>query len=89
MTMADSRKSLKRTVFYDEETGELCSCDGNFWKTCSLRVKNQLPCQEAIITITPIQRDEKDPAEPGTRSIDSRLANLSHALRHLEDKIKI
>jgi hypothetical protein len=54
-----------------------------------LRVKGQLPCQEAIVTITPINREEVDPADPGTRSIDKSLAKLTDNLRNLESKFKI
>jgi hypothetical protein len=87
--MAKDRISLKRTVLYDEETGALCSCEGKFWKTCSLRVKGQLPCVEAIISITPVERSEKDPADPDVRSIDKSLADLTDGLRNLEKKFKI
>ena len=87
--MSKDRISLRRTVLYLPDTNTLCSCDGNFWKTCSLRVKGQLPCQEAIVTITPINRDEVDPADPSVRSIDKSLAKLTNNLRNLENKFKI
>lgn len=87
--MVTRRKSLKRTVFLDEESGEMCFCEGDFWKTCSLRVRNQLPCFEAVVTITPVKRTETDPADPGARSLDRSLADLTDSLRHLESKFKI
>ena len=87
--MVKSRKTIKRTVFLDPESGQLCSCQNGFWKTCSLRVKQQLPCEEAIVSITPVNREEKDPAAPGVRSLDAQLAGLTDSLRHLEKKIKI
>ena len=88
--MLNRRVSLKRTVFYDEESGELCQCEGEFWKTCSLRVANELPCQEAIVSITPINRNrEGDPAPSSVRSIDTALADLEDGLRHLNKKLKI
>lgn len=83
------RISLRRTVLYDSETGSFCSCEGSFWKTCSLRVIGQLPCQDAIVSITPVVRPEADPAEPEVRSIDESLSELTDGLRNLEDKFKI
>ena len=87
--MAGRRISTKRTVFFDEITGDICFCQGDFWKTCSLRVVNDLPCQEAIISITPIDRDGKDPASNATKSLDSRLANLNDQLRNMGGKYRI
>lgn len=87
--MPKDRISLRRTVLYAEDTNSLCSCDGNFWKTCSLRVKGELPCQEAIVTITPINRTDVDPAKSSTRSIDESLTKLTDNLRNLENKFKI
>jgi hypothetical protein len=83
------RISLRRTVLYDEETKSFCSCEGPFWKTCSLRVIGQLPCQDAIVSITPVKRTEIDPAAPGVKSIDESLSTLTDSLRNLEDKFKI
>lgn len=87
--MSKDRISLRRTVFYSEEDDTLCSCTGKFWKTCSLRVKGQLPCVEAIVSITPLKRDETDPAKPEVRSIDKSLIKLTDGLRSLEEKFKI
>lgn len=87
--MSSFRKTVKRTVFYDEETGQMCFCAGNFWKTCSLRVKNNLPCRESIVSITSIERDEKDPADDAVRSLDEKLSNLTDQLRHMKDFHKI
>lgn len=87
--MRNNRISIKRTVLYEESTGNMCSCSGSFWKTCSLRVANNLPCEEAIVSITPIKRDEVDPADNGTRSLDETLAGLRDSLRHMENNFKI
>lgn len=87
--MPNDRISLRRTVLYVEDEDTMCSCTGNFWKTCSLRVKGELPCQEAIVTITPINRTDVDPAKSSTRSIDKSLAKLTDNLRNLENKFKI
>ena len=87
--MAKDRILVRRTVFYSEEDETLCSCPGSFWKTCSLRVIGQLPCVEAIVSITPLERMETDPAKPEVRSIDKSLVKLTDGLRSLEDKFKI
>ena len=86
--MLDGRISIKRTVFYDGDTGHICQCSGNFWKTCALRVANELPCQEAIVSITPIVREDTDPADSGVRALDKSLADLTDGLRRLESKIR-
>jgi len=86
--MLNGRISIKRTVLYDTDSGILCQCDGDFWKTCSLRVAGNLPCQEAIISITPIVREEADPASNDVRALDRTLANLTDGLRELEKRIK-
>lgn len=87
--MPSERVSVKRTVFYDEDTGEICTCSGKFWKTCSLRVAAGLPCREAIVSITPVVRNDVDPAPLATRSVDEALAGLTDQLRSLKDKFKI
>ena len=87
--MSKDRISLRRTVLYSEEDNTFCSCEGKFWKTCSLRVIGQLPCVEAIVTITPLVRTEADPAKPEVRSIDESLTKLTDGLRSLEEKFKI
>ena len=88
--MAVGRISIKRTVLYDADSGTLCHCDGDFWKTCSLRVAGNLPCGEAIVSITPIVRDEdSSPASSGVRSLDQSLAKLTDGLRSLEKKYKL
>lgn len=84
----NGRVSIKRTVLYDADTGNICQCEGNFWKTCSLRVAGNLPCQEAIISITPILREETDPAADSVKALDKSLADLTDGLRKLEKKIK-
>jgi hypothetical protein len=87
--MGKERISLRRTVLYDDNTGSLCSCEGSFWKTCSLRVIGQLPCQDTLITLSPVKRTDRDPADPQVRSIDKKLSKLTDGLRNLEDKFKI
>lgn len=86
--MLNSRISVKRTVLYVVDTGHICQCDGDFWKTCVLRVANELPCQEAIISITPIIREDADPAVDSVRALDSKLADLTDGLRKMEKKLR-
>jgi hypothetical protein len=75
--MASNRISLKRTVYYDSETGDFCQCKGDFWKTCSLRTANDLSCQEAILSITPIERDKnKGAASEVVRAVDEAFRDL-------------
>ncbi len=87
--MLNNRISVKRTVLYDTATGHICQCDGGFWKTCALRVANDLPCQEAIISITPIIRDDTDLAAASVRALDDSLAGLTDGLRKLKKKIRV
>lgn len=87
--MSKGRVSVRKTVFFDEKTRSICSCEGEFWKTCSLRVVGQLPCQDAIISISPLQRDDVDPADPNVKSMDKSLSKLTDSLRNLESKFKI
>lgn len=87
--MHNSRVSIKRTVCYDAAAETFCHCAGDFWKTCSLRVIHNLPCKEAIVSITPITRGDTDPADNGVRSLDQSLAQLSDGLRSLQQKFKI
>lgn len=86
--MVDRRVSIKRTVYYDKSTDVICQCTGNFWKTCSLRVINDLPCKESIISITPIVRECIDPADNGVRTLDASLKTLQDGMRALNDKLK-
>jgi len=83
------KATMVRTVYYDEEAGDFCTCEGNFWKTCRLRVINLLPCQETLITLVQLERKEVDPADNTVKSISPKLNNLKDALRHIEDKFKI
>ncbi len=79
---------LLRTVYFDKETGEFCQCSGDFWKTCPLRVANQLPCQESILSITPVDRENKEHlVEDSLRSLDKELKNLTNKLYQLPKKI--
>jgi len=89
MLMSDTRVSVKRTVFYDKDTGSICTCSGNFWKTCALRVSSQLPCVEAIVSITPLKRKSLDLAPLEVRSVDKALSGLNDQLRSLKDQLKI
>ena len=89
--MLKDRISLRRTVYYDEETDEFCQCVGDFWKTCSLRAANDLSCVEAIVSLTPIEREdnEADLAHDAVRSLDVSLHHLRDSLRGLSEKMKI
>lgn len=67
----DKSLFLKRTIFYDEDTETLCSCSGDFSKHCSLRLANDLPCQESFVHISPIKRDvEEDPSHDVLKALD-------------------
>lgn len=83
-----NRISISRTTHYDEETGQLCSCMGKFWKTCPLRVANSLPCQESIVTITKVERSESDPAAETVKSLDKKFDDLKDALRSIDKLLK-
>ncbi|KKL26357.1 hypothetical protein LCGC14_2396070, partial [marine sediment metagenome] len=48
-----SSRVLKRVVFVAKD-GSICSCEGNFYKTCPRRVRDNVLCRESIIRITPI-----------------------------------
>ena len=87
--MQTDRTSVKRTAYYDESTGQMCFCQGDFWKTCALRVINELPCTEAIVSITPIARDDDDPAAPTVRALDKKLAKLTDSIRNIGKGFKI
>jgi hypothetical protein len=80
---------ITRTVFFDEESDAFCTCVGDFWKTCRLRVINSLPCIEALVSITPIDRAEKDPASSEIKSLSTSFDDLTDQIRNLENKFKI
>jgi hypothetical protein len=84
------RQVLNRTVYLDQENDIFCSCSGDFWKTCSLRVANNLDCQESLVSITPIERNQKDPAaDESVRLLDKSLSDLKKSLKVIEKRFKI
>jgi hypothetical protein len=86
--VSNERITLKRTVYYDQEADFVCSCSGDFYKTCSLREINDLPCKEAFLSITPIDRDidQEEGVDDVFRSIDSSFSSLKSALKTLHKK---
>lgn len=71
-------------VFVIDEAGNLCSCKNEFYKTCPLRAANNLPCQEAIFRIMPIQRTnqkESDNSEDITPNFNRALDGIAKGPR--------
>lgn len=67
----DNSLLLRRTIFYDKESETLCSCSGNFYKTCALRLANNLPCEESFVHISPIKREnETDPTDDVLKALN-------------------
>lgn len=81
MSTSKATNRFIRIVYFDEETGALCQCKGNFWKTCPLRAANDLPCKESIISITPVDRSDED-----SESLDKALLGFSDRIRDLSQK---
>jgi len=76
-----------RVVYYDEDTGAICQCRGNFWKTCPLRAAHDLPCTESVISITPVDRSESaDLVDDQVRSIDEQFKDVADKLKSLVEK---
>ncbi len=77
---------LKLTVYYNKEDEVFCHCSGDFYKTCSLRQINELPCKESIVSISPIERDASDyDAQESIRSMNENLSDLQHSLRGISE----
>lgn len=87
--MRDDPKSLRMTVFYDEDTDEFCHCTGDFYKTCPLRAAHDLPCKDSIVRISPVAPNDDPKAARETRSLDASLGDLKHSLRKLHELKKI
>jgi hypothetical protein len=80
---------LKKTVYIDPDTNNLCHCEDDFYKTCPLRAASKLDCREAIVAITFIDREaESEQVSESIRSLDPALKNLIDPLRDLVNKIK-
>lgn len=87
--MESGRISLKKTVYIDPDSGNVCQCAGDFFKTCPLKAANDLKCKEAIVSITFIERDQEvEKASKSIRSLDPALKTLRDPLRDLISKIK-
>ena len=86
----DQIVGLRRTVYINKETEDFCSCQGDFYKVCPLRVSQDLPCFEAVVKVIPVKRqDPTFDADEATRSLDASLKNLKSSLKGLSDKFKI
>jgi hypothetical protein len=77
---------IKRTVFFDNSTGEYCMCQGGFWKSCPLRMANDLTCIESIVSLTPVDRDEDLGVDQAVKVLDKSLKNLQSSIRKLNKK---
>lgn len=78
------RSIVLNKVVHVTDTEELCSCDKESSKTCAIRIKNNLPCTEMIVRLTPVdRREDKDGFDAGID--DFRLANKEFikTLEHL------
>ena len=87
--MESGRISLKKTVYIDKASGNICHCQGDFYKACPLRVASQLDCKEAIMSVTFIDRDPSgEKASESVRELDESLKDLIDPLKDLVTKIK-
>lgn len=87
--MESGRISFKKTVYVEPESGNVCQCMGDFYKTCPLKAANNLKCREAIVSITYIERDQEiEEVSESIRAIDPSLKTLKDPLRDLVSKIK-
>jgi len=53
-------KVLSKVVLVTEKD-DLCSCDKEFSKICVVRIAGNLPCQESIVRLTPVDRTLDEP----------------------------
>lgn len=65
--------SLKRVVYVDQETGHICSCQGDFYKTCPLRNASALDCFEAVVTISKVTDSGKNTYPNFVTSLSKRI----------------
>ncbi len=79
-----SSRVLKRVVFVAKD-GSICSCEGNFYKTCPRRVRDNVLCRESIIRITPIERQPKPLEDEGLIKI---IRTIDKAFDKIENKFK-
>lgn len=78
-----------RIVYFDPETETICHCSGDFIKRCPLRVANNLPCKESVISITPVDRDDQPTVSEAVASLDEKLINLSDSLKNIAKRGRI
>lgn len=81
-------KVLTKVVLITEDD-EVCFCDSDFRKTCSVRLAGHLPCREMIIRFTPVDRlDDEEKLPEYITAISGNLKNVEHSflktLKHLE-----
>lgn len=77
---------LLRTVYFDEDSGAFCQCQGSFWKTCPLRAANDLPCRESILSITPVERSTGSLVPDSISSLDEAFQEVTDKLLDLSRK---
>lgn len=66
------------------DKGELCFCDKEFSKTCSLRHRENLQCCEVVIRITPVDREGSEITDSdfeSLKSLDKELKDLQGGFR--------
>lgn len=87
--MESGRISLKKIVYVDPDSNNICQCAGDFFKTCPLKAINNLKCREAIVSITFIERDQEvEKASEAIRALDPVLKTLMDPMKDLVSKIK-
>ena len=75
---------LRKVVFITEE-GDICSCDGNFYKVCHLRLSGNLPCRESMVRVTAVDRQPKALEEEGPAKV---VKSIDEAFDKVENKFK-
>lgn len=84
---------LEKMVLVDDSKNEICLCEKEFSKTCPTRIARLLPCAEAIVRITIVDRTITDdiPEDLSTvsaRAIDSEVSdvnnNFARTLMHID-----
>lgn len=73
--------TLLLTTYYEKETDQLCTCSGDFYKGCPLRAASDLPCQQSVVRISPMEKDELE--------LDKSLDQVMNTLSRLNKGFKI
>jgi len=65
-----------------DRNNNVCMCDDNFYKTCKVRISNNLNCKKSIIRITHLE------SEPTNDNYDSSINSLDKRLRNIRSSFK-